>query len=60
MHLIQFKVVLYEAYRFILKYKWPVAYRGGVLGVNPPPPQIPKDLQNRAEVYPIVKTVKIC
>jgi len=35
----------------------PVAYRGGVLeGSNPP--EIPKALQNRAKLNPIVKTVK--
>jgi len=36
-----------------------VAYRGG--GFKPPPtPEIPKALQNRAKVNPIVKTVKNC
>ena len=37
-----------------------VAYRGrgGVGGFNPPPPEIPKDLQNRAKLKPFVKTVK--
>ena len=34
-----------------------VAYRGGVWGVQPPP-EIPKALQNRAKLNPIVKTVK--
>ena len=29
-------------------------------GFNPPPPQIPKALQNRAKLNPIVKTVKNC
>ena len=36
-----------------------VAYRGGVVGSNPPP-EIPKALQNRAKLNPIVKTVKNC
>ena len=35
-----------------------VAYRGGVWGVQTPPPEIPKALQNRAKLNPIVKTVK--
>ena len=30
---------------------------GGV-GVEPPPPEIPKALENRAKLNPIVKTVK--
>jgi len=38
----------------------PVAYRGGVWGVQPPPPEIPKALQNRAKHNPTVKTVKNC
>ena len=41
-----------------------VAYRGGrgALGVQtpPPPPEIPKALQNRAKLNPIVKNVKNC
>ena len=33
----------------------------GVWGVQPPPrPEIPKALQNRAKLNPIVKTVKNC
>jgi len=42
---------------------YPVAYRGGVGGLgcsNPPPPEIPKALQNRVKLNPIVKTVKNC
>jgi hypothetical protein len=35
----------------------PVAYRRG-FGVFKPPPEIPKPLQNRAKLNPIVKTVK--
>jgi len=35
-----------------------VAYRGGFF--NPPPPEIPKALQNRAKLNPIVETVKNC
>ena len=35
-----------------------VAYRGGFEGFNPPTPEIPKALQNRAKLNPIVKTVK--
>ena len=31
-----------------------------VLGGFKPPPEIPKALQNRAKLNPIVKTVKIC
>jgi len=35
--------------------------RGGGLGVQPSPsPEIPKALQNRAKLNPIVKTVKNC
>ena len=35
--------------------------RGGVWGVQtPPPPEIPKALQNHAKLNPIVKTVKNC
>ena len=34
--------------------------RGGVWGVQTPPPEIPKALQNRAKLNPIVKTVKNC
>ena len=33
--------------------------RGGLSGFNPPP-EIPKALQNRAKLNPIVKTVKNC
>jgi len=29
-------------------------------GFNPPPPEIPKALQNSAKLNPIVKTVKNC
>jgi len=36
-----------------------MAYRGEVCGFQtPPPPEIPKALQNRAKFNPIVKTVK--
>ena len=40
----------------------PVAYRGGggFGGSTPPHPEIPKALQNRAKLNPIVKTVKKC
>jgi len=31
---------------------------GGLGGFNPPPPEIPKALQNRTKLNPIVKTVK--
>ena len=34
--------------------------RGGGFGVFKPPPEIPKALQNRAKLNPIVKTVKNC
>ena len=37
-----------------------VTYRGGGLGVQTPSPEIPKNLQNRAKLKLIVKTVKIC
>jgi len=35
---------------------------GGALGISntPPPPEIPKALQNRAKLNQIVKTVKHC
>jgi len=55
--------------RLAWKEAWPstVAYRGGWLGgggggvfVSNPPPEIPKALQNRAKLNPIVKTVKNC
>jgi len=32
----------------------------GFGGLKPPPPEIPKTLQNRAKLSPIVKTVKNC
>jgi len=32
---------------------------GGFGGVQPPPPEIPKALQNRAKLNPIVKMLKI-
>ena len=34
--------------------------RGGSWEVQPPPPEIPKAVQNRAKFNPIVKTVKNC
>ena len=34
--------------------------RGGGWGFKHPPPEIPKALQNRANLNPIVKTVKNC
>jgi len=34
--------------------------RGGFGVFEPPPPEIPKALQNRAKLNPIVKTVKNC
>ena len=34
-----------------------VAYRRGIWGGSTPPPEIPKALQNRAKLNPIVKTV---
>ena len=38
-----------------------VAYRGrGFGGSNPPPPEIPKILQNRAKLNLIVEIVKNC
>ena len=33
---------------------------GGVWGVQTPPPEILRALQNRAKLNPIVKTVKNC
>ena len=36
----------------------PAAYRGAVGGGGVNPPEIPKVLQNRAKLAPIVKTVK--
>ena len=48
----------------LMEYKrnWTVAYRGGGWGVQllPPPKKIPKALQNRAKLNPIVKTAKNC
>ena len=38
----------------------PVAYRGGRRLGGSNLPEIPKALQNRAKLNPIVKTVKIC
>ena len=32
----------------------------GLGGLKPPPPEIPKALQNRAKLNPIVKNVKSC
>jgi len=40
---------------FLLLLMYSVAYRGGS-----PLPEIPKALQNRAKINPIVKTVKNC
>ena len=37
-----------------------VAYLGGGPPFNPPPPEIPKALQNCAKLNPIVKTDKNC
>jgi len=34
--------------------------RGVWGGLTPPPPEVPKALQNRAKLNPIVKTVKYC
>jgi len=39
---------------------WNSGVRRGVWGFNYPPPEIPKVLQNRAKLNPIVKTVKNC
>jgi len=33
---------------------------GGGWGVQPSPPEIPKALQNRAKLNPIVKTLRNC
>ena len=41
-----------------ISYPTAVAYRRGVWGSNPSTPEIPKALQNRAKLNPIVKTVK--
>jgi len=35
-----------------------VPRKGGGWRFQPPPPEIPKDLQNRAKLKPFVKTVK--
>jgi len=37
-----------------------VAYRGGGVVGGFKPPEIPKALQNRAKLNPIVKTIKNC
>ena len=43
------------------RYKWQaVTYRGGFGVFKPPPPEIPKALQNLAKLNPNVKTVKSC
>jgi len=65
--------LLVRADRFPVRRKWPQAWGGGPFfvtkdwdqgrtggGVQPPPPEIPKALQNRAKLNPIVKTVKNC
>ena len=39
---------------------YPVVYRGGGLRGSTHPPKIPKALQNRAKLNPILKTVKNC
>jgi len=44
---------------YLFSFSISVAYRGEVGGgFKPPPPEIPKVLQNRAKFNPIVKTVK--
>jgi len=51
-----------EASHQLSRFSKPVAYRGlgeGGWGFKPPPLEIPKALQNRAKLNPIVKTVKI-
>ena len=40
--------------------QWRTEGGGRGLGVQPPPPEIPKAFQNRAKLNPIVKTVKNC
>jgi len=46
---------------FFLKKGAGVGDRGGGVGFQPPPPpEIPKALQNRTKLKPIVKTVKNC
>jgi len=58
MYVIQFKAVLFEAYSFILKYKWPVAYRGGVWGSNPPAPKFrrpSKIVPNSTRLWKLLK-----
>jgi len=42
-----------------LEHVFPVAYQGGGWGVQPPPPDILKAVQNRAKLNPTVKIVKI-
>ena len=52
---------LVDKYFNLLKpsgYQW--LTEGGGFGVFKPPPEIPKALQNRAKLNPIVKTVKNC
>jgi len=40
--------------------QWRTEGGGSGLGGSTPSPEIPKVLQNRAKLYPIVKTVKNC
>jgi len=40
--------------------QWRTGGEEEVGGFNAPPPEIPKTLQNRAKLNPIVKTVKNC
>ena len=44
--------------RYLIQDSQSVAHRGGE--GSTPPPEIPKALQNRAKLNPIVKTVKNC
>ena len=51
-----FQIKVLDSYVYI-----PIQWRtkgGGVF--KPPPPEIPKALQNRAKFNPIVKTVQTC
>ena len=45
---------------FIESNQWRTEGVDGVWGGSNPPPEIPKALQNRSKLNPIVKTVKIC
>ena len=65
LYLYIFSKICTETTRFIkLWQEWPVLYINGVprggFGCSNTPPEIPKALQNRTKLNPILKTVKHC